>query len=558
MKESLKNINNLSKLFIKESNFKLNIIDDETKRINKKSINFWIYIILVIGITYISNKIVYYVVAMGKPDIFLNLLLSFTALLIFIRTIMVSMNVFYFSKDIENYLHLPLKSIEILVAKFNTILYMNYELELLFALIPLIIYGIHIYAGLSYFFNMIIILIIFPIFIILVSSIIMIFLMKTIKLFKNKTLMEFLISFSIILIAFFALTKSLEYVFNNTEYISENQEIILNSINEKIKTINRYFVVINPSADILLKSGFLIKIVNYLKLLIFNLIGFCVFIIIGNKMYLKQLLKARFYYKGEKRKTKIIAKKSNYRLSYIKKEFKLLLKNPIFFIQSIYPVIMITVSVSLFIYLLVPGVNDILHREENRELLEKLKFDFEAVCIIIGTIQIIGLFNYSSITSFSREGKNAYIIKVLPISFYKQIIYKNVPQIIINTISALIILAMIKIQIPVIEIKYIIMMFVLSVLLIIINSVILCLIDLLMPKLEWDAEYEILKNNRNKLLQYVLIIFNILFLIFADKVFINHNLDKSIIVFGVVLFIILIIINMIIKKYSNKLFKKIN
>ena len=258
MKESLKNINNLSKLFIKESNFKLNIIDDETKRINKKSINFWIYIILVIGITYISNKIVYYVVAMGKPDIFLNLLLSFTALLIFIRTIMVSMNVFYFSKDIENYLHLPLKSIEILVAKFNTILYMNYELELLFALIPLIIYGIHIYAGLSYFFNMIIILIIFPIFIILVSSIIMIFLMKTIKLFKNKTLMEFLISFSIILIAFFALTKSLEYVFNNTEYISENQEIILNSINEKIKTINRYFVVINPSADILLKSGFLI------------------------------------------------------------------------------------------------------------------------------------------------------------------------------------------------------------------------------------------------------------------------------------------------------------
>ena len=32
----------------------------------------------------------------------------------------------------------------------------------------------------------------------------------------------------------------------------------------------------------------------------------------------------------------------------------------------------------------------------------------------------------------------------------------------------------------------------------------------------------------------------------------------SIIVFGVVLFIILIIINMIIKKYSNKLFKKIN
>ena len=558
MKESLKNINNLSKLFIKENNFRLNIIDDETKKINKKSINFWIYIVLIIGIAYISNKIIYYVVGIGKPDIFLNLLLSFTALLIFIRTIMISMNVFYFSKDIENYLHLPLKSIEILVSKFNTILYMNYELELLVALIPLIIYGIHVYAGLSYFFNMIMILILFPIFIILVSSIIMISLMKTIKLFKNKTLMEFLISFIIILIVIFGLTKSLEYVFNNTEYISENQDIVLNMINEKIKIINRYFVIINPSADILLKSGFMIKIINYLKLLSYNLIVFCVFIIIGNKIYLKQLLKAKFYYKRKKRKTKIIAKKSSYRLSYIKKEFKLLIKNPIFLIQSIYPVIMITLMVCLFLYMLVPGFNDILHREENKELLEKMTFDFEAVCIIIGAVQVIGLFNYSSITSFSREGKNAYIIKVLPISLYKQIIYKNVPQIIINTIATLTVLATIKIQIPVIETKYIIIMFMLSLLLTIINSFILCLIDLLMPKLEWDAEYEILKNNRNKLFQYVLMIFNILFLIFANRVFNEHNFDKSLVVFGVVLFIFLIVFNRIIKKYNNKLFKKIN
>ena len=558
MKESLKNINNLSKLFIKENDFRLNIIDDETKKINKKSINFWIYIVLIIGIAYISNKIIYYVVGIGKPDIFLNLLLSFTALLIFIRTIMISMNVFYFSKDIENYLHLPLKSIEILVSKFNTILYMNYELELLVALIPLIIYGIHVYAGLSYFFNMIMILILFPIFIILVSSIIMISLMKTIKLFKNKTLMEFLISFIIILIVIFGLTKSLEYVFNNTEYISENQDIVLNMINEKIKIINRYFVIINPSADILLKSGFMIKIINYLKLLSYNLIGFCVFIIIGNRIYLKQLLKAKFYYKRKKRKTKNIAKKSSYRLSYIKKEFNLLIKNPIFFIQSIYPVIMITLMVCLFLYMLIPGFNDILHREENKELLEKLTFDFEAVCIIIGAVQVIGFFNYSSITSFSREGKNAYIIKVLPISLYKQIIYKNVPQIIINTIATLTVLATIKIQIPVIETKYIIIMFMLSLLLTIINSFILCLIDLLMPKLEWDAEYEILKNNRNKLFQYVLMIFNILFLIFANRVFNEHNFDKSLVVFGVVLFIFLIVFNRIIKKYNNKLFKKIN
>ena len=219
---------------------------------------------------------------------------------------------------------------------------------------------------------------------------------------------------------------------------------------------------------------------------------------------------------------------------------------------------MITVVFSLLIYTLVPAFTEILNRDENKEMLEKLTFDFEIVCLILGVIQVIGLFNYSSVTSFSREGNNAYLIKLLPISLYKQIIYKNLPQIIINTMSSVIILLTIKIQIPAIETKYIIVMFVLSILLTIINSFILCLIDLLNPKLEWDAEYEILKNNRNKLLQYVLIIINILFLIFADKVFIEHNLDKSLIAFGIVLIMILITINVIIKKYNNRLFKKIN
>ena len=79
-----------------------------------------------------------------------------------------------------------------------------------------------------------------------------------------------------------------------------------------------------------------------------------------------------------------------------------------------------------------------------------------------------------------------------------------------------------------------------------------------MPKLEWDAEYEILKNNKNKLLQYVLIVFNILFLIFINKFFGYNNLNISIYVFVNILITILIILNLIININKNKLFKKIN
>ena len=561
MKDKLKNIFNLSKLFIRENDANLKIINMETKKINKKSVLFWIYVILFFGIFYISSEVISYMIKIGKPEIFMNGFLLFLEVLIIIRTVMVSMNVFYFSKDIENILHLPIKPIEILISKLSTIIFMNYELEILFAFIPLLIYGIYVYAGLAYFINLILLLIVFPIFATIIVSIIMIFLMKTIKLFKNKELMQIAISFILVFTVMFAAEKTIEYVFNNTEYIEKNQQLILNNINDKIIEINKYFLNINPSANILLEKGLFNKILNYLKLIIINFIAILLFIVLGNKLYLKQLLKANFYFKKKKNKTIKLNKKikrKNVGNSYIKKEFKLILKNPLFFIQSVYPVIMMTIMICVLISVLVPAYNEILHREEYKETLENLKFNIEAVCIILGVVQITGLFNYTSLTAFSREGKNVYIIKVLPISLYKQFIYKNIPQIVLNIISSIAILVVIKFQISAIEIKYILVIFMLSVLITIINSFILCLIDLLNPRLEWDAEYEILKSNKNKLLQYSLIVFNILFLIFMNKLFEKHNLDISLGVFAGLLIFILIIFNVLIGKYKNKLFKKIN
>lgn len=561
MKDKLNNIFNLSKLFIRENDVNLKIINMETKNINKKSVLFWVYVILFFGIFYISSEVISYMVKIGKPEIFINGFLLFLEVLIIIRTVMVSMNVFYFSKDIENILHLPIKPIEILISKLSTIIFMNYELEILIGIIPFFIYGIYTYAKLSYFFNLVLLLIFFPIFATLIVSIIMIVLMKTIKLFRNKDIMQIAISFILVFGIMFSAGKAIEYVFNNAEFIEENQQLILNNINEKIIKINNYFLNISPSANILLKEGMLNKVSNYFNLIIINLFALILFIFLGNKLYLKQLLKANFYTKKKNNKEIKLnkrAKRNKIRISYIKKEFKLILKNPLFFIQSVYPVIMMTIMICVLILALVPAYKEILHREEYKEMLESLKFDIEAVCIILGVIQITGLFNYTSITSFSREGKNAYIMKVLPIGLYKQFIYKNIPQIVLNIISSIVILIVINFQIPAIGIKYILILFVLSFLITIINSNILCLIDLLMPRLEWDAEYEILKNNKNKLLQYVLIIFNILFLVFINKLFEKHNLNISLGVFAGLLICILIIFNVIINKYKNKLFKNIN
>lgn len=560
MIDKFKNIINLSKLYIKENDSSLKIIDMTTKRFNKKSVLFWVYLILFFGVFYISLEFVQYTIKLGKPEIFLNGFLLFVEILVIIRTVVVSMNVFYFSRDMENVLHLPIKPIEIIISKLNTLLFMNYELELLFAVVPLLNYGIYNNAQLSYFFNLILLLVLFPIFAVLVVSIIMLILMKTIKLFKNKELMQFIVGFAFMFVLILFMNKALTYTFQNAEYINENQELVLNNINNNIVKINSYFLNIKPTANILQEKGTLKILFNYCKLLFINAIAFLIFIYLGNKLYLKQLLKANFYTKKKiKKQVKVNKKIKRKSISnaFITKEFKVLLKNPLFFMQTLYPIFINTLTVCVLVMALVPVINNALHMEENRELLEGLKFNIEAVCIILGAIQVVGLFNNSSITAFSRDGKSAYINKSLPISLYKQFIYKNIPQIFINTISSIIILFVIVYKIPVIGIKYYFIIFGISLILTIINSYILCLIDLLMPKLEWDAEYDILKNNKNKLFQYVLIILNILLLVFVNDAFKKHSLDKSLAFFASVLIIIFVVFNILLKKYQTRLFNKI-
>ena len=560
MKEKIKNIINLTMVYIKENNESLKIINFKTRQINKRNIIFWTYVILLFAITYVSYQAVEYLKKIGKPEIFLNGYFLFLEILIILKTIILSINIFYFSKDIENILYLPLKPVEILLSKFNTLLYMNYEMELIFGLLPFIIYGIYNSLSLMYYINLILVLIIFPIFATLIVSIIMIFLMKTIKLFKNKDLMQIIITFILIAILMVFLNETMQYIFNNMSNIQNNQQGTLDLVNDKIIETNKYFLSIYPATKILEENNFKV-IVYYFELIVINLLGFALFYFFGNKFYLEQLLKANFYFKPKKnKKIKLNKKVKKYQIgkSYLKKEIKLLTRNPMFFMQSIYNVILITVVISILIIALVPQFRQVMQIEEYKEQFKDLKFDIEAVCIITGLIQITTLFNYCSITAYSREGKYAYYLKTLPVSLHKQFIYKNISQIFLNTICAIIILIMINLEIPEISCKYFYIMFIISFLMIIINSFILTLIDLLMPKLEWDSEYEILKNSKNKLLQYVLIVFNILFLNYIEKIFKNYNLDKSLYILIGILFLILIILNILFSKFKNKLYKNIN
>ena len=563
MNKKIKNIFNLTKIFFKNSFQNPYIIDPKTNKINKKSIFVWLILIVMAGISFLSYEVINELVKVGQPILFLNIFFLLFMMIIIFQIILASTNVYFFSKDLEVLLPLPLKSEELLISKFNTIVVNLYFSELIFAFFPLIIYGICTYAGIIYYVYLFLILLIFPILPTLFISIITMFFMKLSKFIKNKDAFQIIITLIFIFIMFgveFKLGSTIINKFDNNSNINTEEVVeTFNQFNEKIKNVYKYFLEINPTIEIIKNYNKLNSIFNLLKIIFIDLLFLILFIFIGKKYYLKNILKNNNNYylnKIQKNNFQKKFKKITIKKSYIKKEFKLLFKNPIFFMQCIFPIFILIISLIIITIFTFPNLKAILTSDILGDEID-FSIDLNVICLVLGIIQFIFTISNVSITSISREGKNANYMKFIPVSFFKQFIYKSIPQIIINMLLTFVILILLKVILPEFNLIYLFLIFIIANLFNIINSELMVVVDLYKPNLNWKADYEAIKNN-NKLFQYVLTILIILILIYFNKIFDKLNLIISCLLIILILIILIFIINIIIKININKLFKKIN
>lgn len=565
MKIKIKKIIDLTTIFLRDSYQNIDIINTKTHKINKKSIFVWMLAILFLAILFLSNNIIKYLVSSGQPEIFLNIYFLLMAILMIFQTILVCTNVFYFSKDLEFVLPLPISPVELLISKFGTIIFKLYISEIMFGGIPIFMYGIRTDASFLFFIYALIVFLLFPVFLALVVSMIMMFVMKISKFIKNKDMFQVIITFLLMGIVLLVEYKVMgNIIVNNSQIESVEDSQVLEEFmkfNNRIKESNKYFLVINPSVDILTKSN-MSSILQILKLIVIDLVTFVVFIFIGKQTYLKDILKNTTYLINKSKKKANLnlqkkCKKKSIKKSYIYKEFKSLFRSPMFFMQCVYPVLTWLITIIIMSIIIVPKIETALANQEFRNMIGDLSFDITVVYMILGLMQLLFMTSTASLTAISREGKNAIVMKYIPVSFFKQFIYKGIPQILINTISIVVILGIVCYVMPSLSWKYIILIFILAMLLNIINSYSMLLIDLLRPKLDWDTEYAVLKQNNNKIFQYVFTVLIIVLLIYLYKVFENINLDISILFTGVVFMVIALLIIIFSKIKQNELFKRV-
>ena len=273
----IKNILLLTKISIRNYWENFNLFDGKNKKINKKSIYVWLLLIVIVAITYLSNEILKTLDKYDQLEIFPNILFSLVMIIMLIQTIIASMNILYFSKDLEILLSMPIKTEELLLSRTNTIINILYGMEILLMVIPLILYGIYIMVPIYYYMYLIFVLILLPIFPTLLVSIVTLICLNFIKFIKNKN--KFQIITTLLLIAWIVL---IEIVFiKGIISDQDNQELMKFNLNNIAEKINSSFIIIKPLISMLNNQQVFF---NLLKVIFVYIVMFAVLIYIGKKV----------------------------------------------------------------------------------------------------------------------------------------------------------------------------------------------------------------------------------------------------------------------------------
>jgi len=111
--------------------------------------------------------------------------------------------------------------------------------------------------------------------------------------------------------------------------------------------------------------------------------------------------------------------------------------------------------------------------------------------------------NAISTTAISREGKNLYILKYIPMKYKQQLMAKVISAVILG-IAGMIMVSIIGILLLKISLGLILLMLIVGIVGILLTSFIGIFIDLNFPKLQWNTEQEAVKRNFNVMISMII------------------------------------------------------
>ena len=502
----------LTKIFLKNSFSNMDARMGISTKSKSKILIYGILFLYFAGlIIFLGYNLLDGLIAIHQEAVFVGMILFMIFGLAIIQTIFSSINILYFTKDSEYLLPLPLKPYQIILARTNVMLIAEYVIIFLIGFIPLVMYGILTGAGIAYYITTILAVVLIPILPVLLISMLVMFIMSFAKLTKNRNRFQL---FATLLVLAIIIALSISTSGMKQDLTNEEMAQMVVQANGMIELVKGYVPTVDYLMEALTTNSLFTAIVEVLKTLGITIIGFIVYMLIAQKIYFKGLV-GNLFGGGASSSNKEINQKEyrNSKLykSYVGKEFKNMARNPVFLMQCLIPAILIPIIMVVVVY---TGLNsDGMGLEQITQMVQQMPTNtFFIACIILGVIQFFTMFIYISITAISRDGENAVFMKYIPVSLYKQYMYKIIPNIIMNIVTIIITLGMAEylLNLPVITL---IALFVVATIMGILQSIAMIIVDLKRPKLNWDSEYAVAKQNLNLVFPVLLAMVNIVILV---------------------------------------------
>ncbi|MGE5391217.1 MAG: putative ABC transporter permease subunit [Deltaproteobacteria bacterium] len=431
---------------------------------------------------------------LGQEGAILTLGLVLVSALVFFFGVFYVVSFFYFATDAESLLALPLRAWQVLGARFCLLLCYEYLTALPFLLPPLIVYGVKAGAGLSYWIIACLGFFMVPVLPLSLAAIPTIVVMRFANLSRRKDLFKIIGSMLVI-----ALVIAYQFLFQNTAPNSMDPEFLQRLFTERTGLMN-YLSRVFPSTRYLglalINAG---NSAGLLNLLLFAAISLAALILAwftGEKLYYRGLIGS-----SETSARRKALNHEDYRrlersspavLTYFIKEVRILLRTPTYFMNSVMTNLLAPVLVLLPFYfqsrrgITMPWSGLMNNLNGQRILL---------VAVVSIILFMVGS-NAMTATAISREGKEFYISRFIPLSYQQQINAKMLSAYIFGIIGAFLMIAASRILIPE---SPLFMSLMLGVSLVAIIPVIEAgmLLDILRPKLEWENEQQAFKQNLN-------------------------------------------------------------
>ena len=520
---------------------------------NKKSksmivlyVFLFLYLAGIVGV--FSNSLISELLKIHQEKMFLGVILLAIAGFVLIQSIFSAINLLYYSKDNEYILPLPLKPSQIVIAKTNVLLVTEYFIVAILGLIPLSIYGILTYANILYYIEMVIVLLVFPIIPVLISSLLVLIVMSFAKFTKNRNRFQLIATILILVIVFVV-----SFAMGNTDSSPEELVQMVMKANGMVELVKNAFPTLGMAIESLTNINIGIQLLNIVFLIATTAVIYALYLLVGQKLYLKGAVGNLS--SGKKNKKKIDEKKvfknSTIFKTYVGKEFKTLLRNPIFFMQCVLPAIIFPI---LIIGMTILGING----ESNGQTVDFASMFTNKTSIYIGVgilcvVQFFLMFIYISATAISRDGQNAVFMKYIPVKYMKQIDYKVMPNIIMTSVMSIITVIIAGILIKA-DILYLLLILITSIIMGVFQSYILIIVDLKKPKLEWNSEYAVVKQNMNLIWPAVSGLVSITVLIILAIML--ENILNSFILTGIIALVYLLV-TIITRNYINNNINKL-